>query len=399
MHVKHIPVLLSALVACGTAGAQAWDYDPSASLSGFGTLGVVQTNSNLGNFISPGQPYGATHAAASFEPDTILGLQGTARINPVFSGTIQVLTKADGRNTYQPGVEWAFFKAQVLPSLALRAGRMGVPYFAVSDFRYVGYSNLWVRPPLDVYAQVPISHFDGEDATYQLTRGFGTISVQVFNGKASAFDGFTPVHLSHQYGLNITAELDNGVTLRLGRSNSRLTIDEPSLTALGQTVTSYGYPTLGDQINPIDKPSNFTGFGLGVDRGNFVGNLEYTRRRTESFVADTTGWEVTAGYRLGKFTPYLVASRVRYDGNWVVDTLPSYFAPLPQIVDGIIAGSDPSQKTHSAGVRWDVAPSVDLKGQFDRVSVGPAGGFFSNVQPGLANSTVNVYSITLDFVF
>jgi len=398
MHVKHIPVLLSALVACGTAGAQAWDYDPSASLSGFGTLGVVQTNTNLGNFVSPGQHYGATRAL-SFEPDTILGIQGTARLNPVFSATIQVLTKEDGRNSYEPQAEWAFAKAQVLPELALRFGRMGAPFFAVSDFRYVGYSNLWVRPPLDVYGQVPISHFDGADAIYQWTRGFGTVSVQIFGGKANAIDDTTPVHISHQVGLNVTAELDNGVTLRIGRSNERLTVDLPSITSLGNTVTAYGYPVLGDQINPIDKRANFTGVGVSVDRGNWVANGEFTRRRTESFVPNTTGWAVTVGHRFGSFTPYVVASRLRYDGTAIVDTLPSYFAPLPQIVDGLTVAYDPSQKTHSAGLRWDVAPSVDIKTQFDRVQVGQSAALFSRVSAGLANSTVNVYSITLDFVF
>ena len=70
-------------------------------------------------------------------------------------------------------------QAQVTPGIALRAGRMGAPFFAVSDFRDVGFANVALRPPTDVYNQVPVSHFDGADASYQTNTSIGTVTGQL----------------------------------------------------------------------------------------------------------------------------------------------------------------------------------------------------------------------------
>jgi len=263
----------------------------------------------------------------------------------------------------------------------------------------VNYSNVWVRPPEDVYGQAPISHFEGADTTYQANVGPGTVTAQVFYGKANTVSDTTPIHVSHQIGYNLTAEFDNGLSLRIGRANSSLTVDRPDITALGQTLTGYGFPDVGAEVDPIDKRASFTGLGIGLDRGNWVSSFEYTRRRTKSFVPNTTGWALTVGYRIEKFTPYIVDSRLRDDGNAIVNTIPAPYAPLPQYVDALINGYDPSQKTISAGLRWDVATNYALKTQFDRITPGINGGQFVNQQPGLGNSTVNVYSVSLDFVF
>ena len=156
VHARHrlLPLLL-ALAAGGASAA-----DGMFSLSGFGTLGLVRTSTDDAQFALFGQTRGADKDASA-EVDSKLGVQVGAKFSDVFSGTLQVLTKSNGKGNFTPGVEWAFLKAQVTPGLALRAGRMGAPFFAVSDFRDVGYANTALRPPKDVYDQVPVSHFDG----------------------------------------------------------------------------------------------------------------------------------------------------------------------------------------------------------------------------------------------
>lgn len=44
-----------------------------------------------------------------------------------------------------------------------------------SDFRNVGYTNISVRTPTDVYGLVPVRSFDGGDILYGST--FGTTTV------------------------------------------------------------------------------------------------------------------------------------------------------------------------------------------------------------------------------
>ena len=92
----------------------------------------MRTSTDDAQYALFGQVRGADKDASA-EVDTKLGVQVGAKFNSTFSATVQVLTKSNGKGNFMPGVEWAFVKAQVTPGLALRAGRMGAPFFAVSS--------------------------------------------------------------------------------------------------------------------------------------------------------------------------------------------------------------------------------------------------------------------------
>lgn len=400
MKTKLVPAVALAL-ACGSAFGQAWTLDPSYTLSGFGTVGAVKTNTDLAKFATPGQAGGAG-TTVSLAPDTNLGLQATGKLNAIFSGTVQILSKQNGSNTYNPSVEWAFAKAQVLPSLGVRVGRIVAPLFAVSDFRNVNYSNLWVRPPLDVYGQVSFSNFDGADASYQANLGSTTVTTQVFYGDSNSVSTFTPVHVKHLAGLNVTGELDDGITLRAGYAKGKLSVDSAAMGALVSIIEATPFAAVGQELDVTDKLSSFAGIGVAVDKDDWVGNFEYTRRRSESYISNTTGWELTVGRRIDKFTPFAVVSRLKVDGNNVVNTIPTsipQLAPLAYAVDGLVAGENNAQKTVALGVRWDFYRNLDLKAQIDRIKPDGGNGLFNNAQPGFGNSSVNVYSLAVDFVF
>ena len=376
--------------------------DPSFSFSGFATIGVVSTDTNDAQYVIAGQPHGATKSKASGEVDSKIGVQGTAKLNSTFSGTVQLLSKQNGDGSYKPEVEWAFVKAQLMPSLSVRVGRMGAPLFAVSDFRDVGYANVWLRPPQDVYGQVPISHFDGADVIYQTTVGSATLSAQLFGGKSSAVFEHTDLHFKNQVGVNLTAELDNGLTLRLGHVQGKLTVDSASLAQLVGVLRSTPFASVGNEIDATNKKASFSGIGASYDQNNIIANFEYTKRKTDSYVADTTGWYVTAGYRFGKVAPYITVSQVKQDSSNVTNTIPGgvsqQLTVLKATVDGTLASQALNQKTTGVGVRWDLYSSMALKAQYDNVRPnGP--GTFTAPGPTFGTSKVNVYSVALDLVF
>jgi len=396
-----VPVAMA--VAAFAAHAEGGN-DPSFSFSGFATIGVVSTNTNDAQFVTSGEPHGATKSKPSGEVDSKVGLQGTAKLNSIFSGTVQLLSQEDGDGSYKPAVEWAFVKAQILPSLSVRVGRMGAPLFAVSDFRNVGYANLWLRPPPDVYGQVPISNFDGADVIYQMPVGSATVSAQVFGGTSKAVFQHTDVHLKSQAGFNLTAEFDNGLTLRLGHVQGKLTVDSASLGQLVAVLRSTPFASVGDQMDPTSKKSSFSGIGASYDQNNIVANFEYTKRKTESYVPDTTGWYATLGYRFGKIAPFVTVSRLKQDDGNVNDTIPSGLSPqldgLKATVDGTLASQARNQKTTGIGVRWDFYRSMDLKAQYDSVRA-QGNGLFTGTTPAFAagNNRVGVYSLAVDMVF
>jgi len=395
---------LAMLTLAGSANAQA-SSDSAFSFSGFGTLGLVQVSNDTGKYALYGQPRGADKSVTG-EVDSKLGLQVTARANAMFTGTVQVLTKQDGKGKFTPGLEWAFVKAQVSPNLALRLGRMGGPFFAVSDFRDVGFANTWLRPPQDVYGQVPVSHFDGADLSYQTTLGSATLTAQLYGGKSSVTGN--KVELDKVMGINATVELDGGLTLRFGHVDSKLTVNSntlagivgalrnPALAALSPT-----FAALGNQLDATDKKATFTGIGASYDQGDWLANFEYTQRRTDSYVSDTNGWYVTVGHRFGKFTPYLTMSELKVTDANAVNNIP---APTPQLaglkagVNLVLGGQAISQKTGALGLRWDAYRNVAFKAQFERISPKTQGLFLVPTNGTMVGKT-NVYSIAVDTVF
>jgi len=398
------PMALAMLTLAGSANAQA-SSDSAFSFSGFGTLGLVQVSNDTGKYALYGQPRGADKSVTG-EVDSKLGLQVTARANAMFTGTVQVLTKQDGKGKFTPGLEWAFVKAQVSPNLALRLGRMGGPFFAVSDFRDVGFANTWLRPPQDVYGQVPVSHFDGADLSYQTTLGSATLTAQLYGGKSSVTGN--KVELDKVMGINATVELDGGLTLRFGHVDSKLTVNSntlagivgalrnPALAALSPT-----FAALGNQLDATDKKATFTGIGASYDQGDWLANFEYTQRRTDSYVSDTNGWYVTVGHRFGKFTPYLTMSELKVTDANAVNNIP---APTPQLaglkagVNLVLGGQAISQKTGALGLRWDAYRNVAFKAQFERISPKTQGLFLVPTNGTMVGKT-NVYSIAVDTVF
>jgi len=383
-------------IASGAAQADATSWDPAWSLSGFGTLGYVRTNTDQALFAGPGQPEGAGRNG-TLAVDSKLGVQVNAKANDVFSATVQAIAQRNGDGDFKPAIEWAFVKAKVTPELSLRAGRIGAPLFAVSDFRNIGYSNLWVRTPLEVYGQVPFSHFDGADAIWQRTVGTTALTGQLFVGKSDSTASNSDVHVKREFGLNVSAEFDNGITLRVGQVRGKLTVTNASVSRLLAAIDATPYAAVGDEMAATDKQATFTGVGLAYDHDDWVANAEYTRRKTSSYISSTTGWEATLGYRVGRFTPYAVVSQIRRDSSNVDNTIPA--SSLSTLVDGLLHRQDASQKSQSVGVRWDAWKNVDVKAQVDHVKMDSgAVGLFNSVATGF-DTAVNVYSVAVDFVF
>jgi hypothetical protein len=391
---------MAAVLAVQPALAQ----DASFSMSGFGTLGLVATDTDAAEFRIAGQPNGA-RKRASGEVDSKLAVQLGAKFNPMFSGTVQILSRQNGEGSFKPQVEWAFLKAQLTPELSVRLGRLGAPLFAVSDFRYVGYANVWLRPPQEVYGQIPFSTFNGADLGYSTSIGSATLNVQVFAGKSKDVVVGSDLEVKKFVGANATLDLGNGLALRLGHAQGNTTLNAQDVGGLVQLLRANlgatPFASVAEEIDPTEKKSTFSGLGLSYDEGDWIASAEFTRRRMHSIIPSTTGWFASVGHRFGAFTPYVVVSDLKVDDGNVNNTIPSVgpTAQLSAVVNAVVASQRAEQSTKALGLRWDVARNMALKTQWDRVDVKNAGGLFLLLDPAWSKGKVNVVSVALDFVF
>jgi len=422
--LRRLPLAAAAMVACMSAHAGYTSEDGNFSLSGFGTLGAAKTSTNDAGFNYPGQGSG-NGTTPSLNPDSKLAVQGSYKATSTVSLTTQVMTKYDAEGNYVPSIDWAFGKWQAMPGLTVRAGRMGAPFFMISDFRDVGYANLSVRPALDVYGQVPVSQFDGADVSYQMNLGSTSLTATLWAGNSESqyaskkysasgtnyglgntTDPST-VELKRQVGINLLAEMDNGLTLRFGHNQGKIGIQSAAgdtTTYLAKASLPASYAAATAALLSVDNDAaSFTGLGFSYDHDNWVANGEYTKRRTDSYVSDTTGYYVLLGYHLNKFTPYLGVSKVKTDHR-ESNPLTALGASnlLYQSVESILNTQKLDQRTSTLGLRWDATSSVAIKGQWDRIvkPANSAGMFFAPSSTFVAEKrTVNVMSVSLDFVF
>jgi hypothetical protein len=384
-----------ALALCSTrAGAAV----PAIDISGFGTGGFVITDNGRAEFGRSQEQLVGANSEGDVGVDSLLAVQGTMHLDEMLSATVQGIVRRQFNTGFQLEVPVFFVKAELTRDLAVRVGRIQLPVFMSSDYRQVGYSNTWIRPPIEVYGQVPFDSDDGVDVLYRKAIGPADISAQAFYGKTDLnFPGAT-IQSRKNWGANVNATV-GPLTLRAGRDQSSFTSSSATVTQLLTAVNAAGFTALANRLNPLNVPFKFTAFGFSLDETHLTVQGEISKFTAGGFVASTDAQYLLAGYRVGKFTPYAMYARQWVTSARTDPTIPRIgpLIPLALGVDQLINSVGADQHTISAGVRWDVHDSIDLKAQVDRVS--PEGnGLFINIRPGF-HGPVTVASMTLDFVF
>ena len=418
---KHVLIFLLAMPLAISHAYAEEVTGPAVKISGYGSAALTMADTDSAQFARPNQAAGAGRTART-GVDSNLGLQANVTVNPWLSATVQGLARKDGEDDVGAELAWAFAKAKVSDSFSVRVGRMGLPVFMISDYRNVGYANTMLRPPGEMYSQVPLNSIDGIDGTYQFSAGDTSITTQLALGRTKATLATGPASTVQVEGksivaLNVVAE-HGPVTVRFGRAETRLTInDSPSLNTLmgSLRVAGSGYRIaqlgeLADALEVKDKKASFTSVGLGLDWNNVLLQSEYAQRKTDSYVSDSTSWYVMGGYRIGAFLPYYSHASLKADGR-VNNTVPAacpagYPAACTPTLRALSAGVDTlatmrnqlEQSTDSIGVRWDFHRSAALKLQIDRIKPKNGPGLFVQAKPGF-HGPVTVAAASIDFVF
>jgi hypothetical protein len=407
-----------------TGGA---DPDGSTfSFNGFGTLGVVHSSEDkadfVGNFFQPNGA-GFTHR---WSPgvDSKFGLQMDANFNDRISAVVQVVSQHQYDNSYKPQIEWANLKYQFTPDVSVRLGRTVSSLFMVSSSALVSYTYPWVRPPLEVYGQLPINHKDGIDVSYRVHVGDVTSTVESSYGEFTAKLAGGGKGDAHRF-FDISETLERGPgTLRFAYSSALFTLQSPGFDSLfagftqfGQVLSSVpGLQTTGAQALSLankysldDAPFSIFTIGASYDPGAWLLMAEWEATHGSASIPNATSWYVTGGYRIKKFTPYLTLARLTSDqpsepGISTAGLPPELAVAAGALNSGLTAalrGFAGSQQSASVGIRWDFMRNADCKLEYERLrSLSDSPGGLTNVQPGFQpGGNVNLFSATVDFVF
>jgi hypothetical protein len=405
-------IALIALSLCAASALADESGMPKFSFSGFGTLGAVHSSEDQADFAAGNlRPSGAGHSHAwSAAVDSRIGAQVSALFSPQFSAVVQVISEQRYDNSYAPTVEWANLKYQFTPDFNVRAGRIVLPAFLVSEHRKVGYANPWVRPPVEVYSLVPISSSDGVDASYRVTAGEFTSTFQGSYGsnETKLPNGGGTAKAKDAWGITYTAEVGD-VTAHVSYHRANLTL--ASYKPLFDAFRQFGAEgvAIAERYDVQDKPFAFIGIGATYNPGRWFAMGEWGSTDSHSVLGKRSAWYISSGYRFGRFTPYVTFAQAKADSNTSDPGLT--VAALPPFLQGTAAGLNAAlnsalgtiavQKTVSIGGRWDFAQNTALKLQFDHTRLGAgSAGTLINLQPGFQpGGKFTVFSAAIDFVF
>lgn len=384
------------------------------SVSGFGTLAATKTNTQNAEFItSPKQVGGATNSSWDATLDTDLGLQ--VKLKPTatspFSFTMQGLAKKREHNDFRMRTEWAYAQYDTTPDISIRAGKLAVPIFTLSDIRNVGYAQLSVRPSLDLYGLVPVTQYTGGEMIYRLGSSVGNFVFQPFIGQHRDYvpeeGGKIEFKGRKLVGMNASWE-KNGLMLRAVHLKTKMTDNNNTgENQLFDLMNMLGETELVNHYALNDKQVYFSGIGVNYENKHMTFQSEYARRNAKaSWLGVMDGWYVLGGYKLNSMlTPYVGLSgatpKSSIDTNDIQPYSP-YHVMAQQGINSLLKSAAVDQRTSTVGMRYDFHDNMAVKVQIDRTHVkSGAEGYFKQAQPNFNNNNAyyNMYNISLDYVF
>lgn len=390
--------------AANTAGAPAWKF------SGFGTLGAVYASVRDADFSSTVLRANGAGRSEAWSPDvdSRLGAQLDLSLGR-WSGVLQVVSEQNMEGNYRPRVEWANAKYQATPDLALRVGRIALPVFLAADYRKVGYTMAWVRPPVEVYGGLPISSSDGIDATWRWGKGDTRHATQAFIGRTDTrLFGDRRVEAHGIAGLSHSIER-GALSARVSALTAHLTTGLAADVFAGMRAFGPQGVALAERYAIEHKRVSMVSAGFSYDPGQWFLNAEAGHAQTHSLLGRTTTMYAGGGYRFASLTPYLGFAKVRAHGatrdpGLALAGLPARArATAAALNAGLNAylATIPIQTTLSTGLRWDLATGAALKVQYDRLrpTDGSRGTLINTPSSFRSGETVHVASVALDFVF
>lgn len=383
-------------VALAGAPASAQESASEFSLRGFATLGMARTGSDDAEFVRDlSQPRGiSSHWSGLI--DSVLGVQANWQLAPKVEAVVQGVSRYRHDRSFTPTLAWAYLKYDPTPALSLRAGRLGTEFFMQADSRWVGYSFLTVRPVGDYFWYLPFYSIHGADAALSLPVGEAVLRGKAFFGYSQ---GRIPL-AEEQWNIGGSPMLGgylewfNGPWhLRASYANIRFHHDLPLSEVLKPQIGRGLTALESDFLATEGSRSHYYALGAMYDNGPWQGQLQLNRieQGSHSFESSSGGYALL-GYRIASLTPYLGYSWVRSQTEGM--------APPNLIAAYVVSDSHADQRTTIAGLRWDLARNTALKAQWDGVRGTPTSVFPYRMENRARwNGKLDVYSLTLDFIF
>ncbi len=384
------PYLLSLLILLSGLAppAAAWELVADRLfLNTYGTLGQAKLDRDNVEVRNGREQSIDDELRGSF--DNRAGLQLDYRINSDWSVTWQgLMFKEDG--SYELDTKWAYVRYRPTAWFSIRLGRFVTPFYQISEQRYVGYSQPWVRPPLEVYgSENDFDYSDGLWLSWTLPFTIASATLEMFVSHYEKDSSGVSFEISPIVGVVLGISKGN-VAMRLMAAQLPIELDGPRVANLEGLLQQ---PSAQHDYR-FDADFYFYNIGFQYNDLRWLMLFEYIQNRVNGHLyPEAEAFTLTAGHYFGELMPYLT-----YSKRSALNTEPEsgLMGEANIIANALITRRKTGQTSLSFGVRWDVIPGVALKGQWDHVRTKSGSRGIFEMEP---DGHVNLMTVVVDWAF
>lgn len=401
---------LAALVLAASCQANADVGERRVTLGGFGTLGALYHDDDGFEYRrSASQPRGGQAGEIDFAVDSLAGIQINAAWNQTLEAVAQGVTRLSADNDWQPQLTRAFLRHNPNEIVELRAGRLGWEIYPRADSRDIGYSQLAMRPAVEVFGFLPTDRFDGGEIQLKRPLGEGLLSLKLFGGAAEgrvvrADGSVNDIDGSKVWGGRLEYSTGPWV-LRLGSGVFELD-EAPPLDALVTGLRQTGQPqalALADTFASGERRTLFLVAAAAYDEGPVQARIFLGRTESDDSIRTpkVTSGQIIGGYDFGALTPYASFAYIDSYNDVRSTGLPDepQFAALNAGAAAAQAVTQYNQSSLALGLRYDFLPRLALKVQMDHVWMQGTPLVFENGRSQSGEDEMTVFGVALDFIF
>lgn len=360
---------------------------PALRFSGFATVGAVWGGDDVLGFRRDLPQEGVFDQDMSLGIDSLLGLQLDAKVNDRLGGAVQLVIKDRLDDSPENNVAWAFARYRFNPEWTLRVGRIGLDVYLLSEYRNLGFSYLWARPPVEFYSPVAFDSFDGADLVWSIPLADGLFRAKFYGGRVRN-DFFVQkvveLELNPTLGLSLSWESERW-QLRMTAAQNRFDKDLeyfPGLDGLAEILLAAepvwpDAPSLAEQMEVNRERINYYTVGAAYNSAPWQVQAEVGLLDSEVDVYPTLlSSYLSVGRQVGPVTFYTMladadqrTSRLAVPAPPVIPFPPGVSEQLALLADATRSafdGASIDQSSLSFGARWDIRYDMALKFQWDR---------------------------------
>jgi hypothetical protein len=359
--------------------------------SGFMTLaagstlngGTPQPNSGFKCpcFISDFAQAGVYQAGrVQWQPDSKLGLQGTATFNPNFSITSQAVLR--GAAGGQLDFEWLYGNLKINDQLTLQLGRKRLPLLYFSESQDVGLTYPWIHLAPQIYGW-EIVNYNGANLLYRTQWGDWSSSMNLFGGNETVNNsGYWQMYNGRNTRTDSRWSNIAGADLTLNKDwfETRLVYiqsDIQNTNPFSATPSAFGTKT----------PQSIYGISFNVEKEHWIARSELMYINRKASYGEDFSQVFALGYRIGQFLPMVTYNNYRQ-------------AQRLDVAAGLNPNQSEAHSTTSLLVRYDLTNSSALKLQYDHwKNKAQAQFFIANPYTAVPMGTADLISASYDMVF